>query len=167
MTPTRDQILETVSNNLLSVPPLVFRAVHKRLASTLSEADMSITPHHFEILRLLEEEGTMHVSEIGERLRIARAQMTKLIDRLVTLGMVERTVHPSDRRTYDIRLSVTSKAVMAEKNRRALQAVQEIVSSLSDADLETVSGSLRNLRDILTKISSPDQERQNNSAEDR
>jgi DNA-binding MarR family transcriptional regulator len=153
MTQDRDQILETVSHNLLSVPPLVFRAVHKRLASTLSEAEMSITPHHFEILRLLEDEGTMHVSEIGERLRIARAQMTKLIDRLVALGIVERTVHPSDRRTYDIKLSETSKAVMAENNHRALRAVQDMVSSLSDAELETMSTSLRNLRDILTKIS--------------
>src|SRR5512138_2047953 len=122
MTQARDQILETVSNSLLSVPPLVFRAVHKRLASTLSEADMSITPHHFEILRLLGDEGTMHVSEIGERLRIARAQMTKLIDRLVALGMVERTVHPSDRRTYDITISAESKAIMEEHNRRALEA---------------------------------------------
>ncbi len=136
--------------DLLSIPPLIFRAVRSKITrTTLSEADMNITPHHFEILTLLSEEGTLHASEIGDRLQIARAQMTKLIDRLVALNIVERKMDPSDRRTYDIALTPESRAMLEEQKHRATGAVREIVSDLSIEELETLSHCLRRLRDVL------------------
>lgn len=147
---SRTEILEKVSADLLSIPPLVFRALRRKIArTTLSEADMDITPHHFEILRLLSEEGTLHASEIGERLQIAKAQMTKLIDRLVVLNIVERKMDPSDRRTYNITLPDQSRAILDEHERRATRAIQDIMARLSDSELENLSHSLRGLRDLL------------------
>ena len=75
----RSDIEEKVAVDLLTIPPLIFRGVRRKLIkNTLADIDedVNITPHHFEIMRLLEEEGTLHVCEIGERLQIARAQMT-------------------------------------------------------------------------------------------
>lgn len=147
---TRAEILEKVSMDLLSIPQLVFRSVRRRITrTTLSEVDMNITPHHFEIVRVLEEEGTLHASEIGERLQIARAQMTKLIDRLVSLNIVERKMDLSDRRTYNIRLTAESRAILRRHHRKVVRAVQEVMSSLSDEELENLSHSLRRLRDVL------------------
>ncbi len=147
---SRTEILERVSADLLSIPPLVFRALRRKIArTTLFEADINLTPHHFEILRLLSEEGTLHASEIGERLQIAKAQMTKLIDRLVVLNIVERKMDPSDRRTYNITLTDQSRAILDEHERRATKAIQDIMSRLSDNELENLSLSLRGLRDLL------------------
>ena len=112
---------------------------------------MNITPHHFEILRLLSEEGSLHASEIGERLQIAKAQMTKLIDRLVILNIVERKMDPADRRTFNITLTAESRAILEQHERRAARAVQEIMSGLSDEELENLSLSLRHLRDVLVE----------------
>ena len=148
----RNDILEKVSMDLLSISPLIFRAIRTKITkTTLSELDMNITPHHFEIVRLLEEEGTLHASEIGERLQIAKAQMTNLIDRLVALKMVERKMDTADRRTYDITLTAGAREILEEHKYKVVTAVQEIVSSLSDEELENLSLSLRNLRDILSK----------------
>ena len=148
--PFRSELLERVSMDLLSIPPLIFRALRRKIArTTLSEADLNITPHHFEILRLLDEEGTLHASEIGERLQIAKAQMTKLIDRLVALNIVERKIDPSDRRTYNITLTAESRAILEDHERRASKAVREIMSSLSDNELDNLSLSFRHLRDVL------------------
>src|SRR3989337_3399048 len=129
----RNDILEKVSMDLLSISPLIFRAIRTKITkTTLSELDMNITPHHFEIVRLLEEEGTLHASEIGERLQIAKAQMTNLIDRLVALKMVERKMDTADRRTYDITLTAGAREILEEHKYKVVTAVQEIVSSLSD-----------------------------------
>ena len=148
----RKDILEKVSMDLLSISPLISRAIRTKITkTTLSEVDMNITPHHFEIVRLLEEEGTLHASEIGERLQIAKAQMTKLIDRLVDMNMVERKMDAVDRRTYNITLTAGAIVVLEEHKRKVMSAVQEIVSSLSDEELENLSLSLRILRDILSK----------------
>lgn len=148
----RSEIMDIVAEDLMSISPLIFRLIRRRLTrTTIINPEWNITPLHFEIMRLLEDEGTLHVSEIGERLQIAKAQMTKLIDRLVVLNIVEREMDASDRRTFNISLSRQARMVMAENKLKILRAVQEIISSLPDEDLENMSSSLRSLRDILLK----------------
>jgi DNA-binding MarR family transcriptional regulator len=160
MAEERAQILETVSMDLLSIPPLVSRSLRKRVArAPLGQAETHMTPHHFEIMRLLEEEGSLSASEIGDRLQLAKAQMTKLIDRLVASGIVERTCDPADRRVYDIRLTEQSRAILEEHRKKVVQAMQDIISRLSDRELENVSNSLRSLRDLLVNSSCETQTR--------
>lgn len=148
----RSDILEKVSIDLLSIPPLIFRATRRRITGpAFSKVDINITPHHFEIMRLLEEEGTLHVSQIGERLQIPKAQMTKLIDKLVALNVVEREMGTADRRTYNITLTEPARVVLEEHKRNTMKTIQEIMSHLTDEELENLSVSLRNLRDVLLK----------------
>ncbi len=148
----REDILEKVSVDLLSVPPLIFRAIRTKITrTTLSEAEMNITPHQFEILSLLAEEGTLHPCQIGERLQIAKAQMTKLIDKLVVLNLVAREADETDRRTYKITLTDEARTALEEHKRRVMSAVQELMSALNDDELDNLSLSLRNLRDVLLR----------------
>jgi DNA-binding MarR family transcriptional regulator len=148
----RGEILGRVAVDLLSVPPLIFRLLRRKLIRTaLADLDADINLPHFEVLRVLKEEGTMHVAKIGERLEIARAQMTHLIDRLVDLGLVARQMDESDRRTFNIALTDAGRRLLEDHEAALGEAVREYMSSLSDAELETLCVSLRNLRDILSK----------------
>jgi DNA-binding MarR family transcriptional regulator len=152
MTVGHDNVLETTAMDLLSIPPLVFRAVRRRVArADLPEADMNLTPLHFEIMTLLEEHVNLHPSEISERLQIARTQMTKLVDRLVELGFVVRNPNPSDRRNHDIALTKDSRAILQHHKQRILSALRDIVSNLSEEDLEDLAHSLRTLRRLLVE----------------
>ena len=102
----QNDIRERSAVDLLTIPPLIFRGIRRKLIkTTLADIDVNITPHHFEIIRLLEEEGTLHATEIGERLQIAKAQMTKLIDKLADLNIVARKTDRADRRTINITLT--------------------------------------------------------------
>ena len=149
----RSDILEKVSMDLLSVPPLIGRGIQRKLIkTTLADIDVHITPHHIEIIRLLEEEGTLHVAEIGERLQIAKAQMTQLIDKLVDLNIVERKTDIADRRTFNITLTGQGRKVIEEHKNSIMSAIREMMSSLTDEDLEDLSDSLRKLRSILLKL---------------
>ena len=149
----RSDVLEKVTVGLLSIPPLIFRGIRRKLIkTTLADIEVSITPHHFEIIRLLEEEGKLHIAEIGDRLQIARAQMTKLIDKLVDLNLVERQLDIADRRTTNITLSAHGKTVLEEHKNSIMSAIQETMSYLTDEELEDLSDSLRKLRNILLKL---------------
>jgi len=149
----REDILEKVAIDLLSIPPLIFREIRRKLIkTTLADIDAGITPHHFEIIRLLDKEGKLHVAEIGDRLQIARAQMTKLIDKLVDLELVERQTDVADRRTCIITLSPRGKAVLEEHKTSIMNAIREIMRQLSDEDLKDLSDTLRKLQDILSKL---------------
>ena len=149
----RDDILERAATDLLSIPPLIFRKVRTKLVkTTLADVDAGITPHHFEIIRLLDKEGKLHVAEIGDRLHIARAQMTKLIDKLVYLKFVERQTDVADRRTTTIVLSTYGKAVLREHKTSVMNAIRDSMGQLSDEDLRDLSDTLRRLQDILSKL---------------
>ena len=149
----RADILERVSIDLLSIPPLIFRGTRRRLIkTTLAGIHLDITPHHFEIMRALEGEGTLHVAELGESLQIAKAQMTHLIDKLVTLNIVEREMDLQDRRTLNITLTARGRSVLAEQKSRLVSTVMETMAGLTDEELEDLSSHLRKLGDILSRL---------------
>lgn len=103
-------------------------------------------------MKVLKEEGTLHVAEIGEKLQIAKAQMTHLIDKLVGLNLVERQMNSADRRTLNIALTDKGRTLLEEHENCLVTTVRENMSSLTDKELETLSASLRNLRDTLFKL---------------
>jgi DNA-binding MarR family transcriptional regulator len=149
----RDDIQKRVALDLLSIPALVFRMVRRRVVmTTLADADVDIKLLHFEIMRVLKEEGTLHPAKIGEKLLIAKAQMTHLIDKLVELGFVKREMCSDDRRTINITITDKGRKVLEEQDDLVINAMQENMSSLADEDLEDLSSSLRKLRDILYKL---------------
>ncbi len=149
----RNGMQRRIALDLLSVPPLVFRMVRRKVAmTTLADSYVDIKLLHFEIMRVLKDEGTMHTAKIGEKLLIAKAQMTHLIDKLVELDFVKREMGSDDRRTINITITDKGREVLEEQDSLVINAMQENMSSLSDKELEALSSSLRKLRDILIKL---------------
>ena len=149
----RSDILDRITQDLFSVPPLIFRGVRRKLLKTaLSDIEVDISPLNFEIMTLLKQAGTLDVAEIGERLRIARAQMTRLLDKLVDLGIVERQTNTADRRMTDIVLTDKGGASLEEHDSNIKNAIKETLSCLTDEELQDLSDSLGKLRDILSKL---------------
>lgn len=149
----RKDILERTAADLLSVPPLIFRGVRRKLLKTaLGSINMDISPLHFEIMRLVKEDGTLHITEIGERLQVARAQMTHLIDKLVDMEMVERQADSKDRRVTNIVLTDKGSAFLEKHGGNIRKATKEILSGLTDEELAELSASLEKLRDILSRL---------------
>jgi MarR family 2-MHQ and catechol resistance regulon transcriptional repressor len=146
-------ILDKISADLFSVPPLIFRGIRRKLLKpAIVDIDVDISPLHFEIMALLKEAGTLHLAGIGERLNIARAQMTHLIDRLVSLGIVERQMNTTDRRMTNIMLTGKGAAVLEEHEVNMKNAIKDTLSCLTKEDLESLSDSLRKLREIFSKL---------------
>jgi len=147
------EILGNVAVDLLSIPPLIFRIIRRKLINvTLADIDVDIKFPHFEIMVVLKEEGTLHPAEIGEKLLIAKAQMTHLIDKLVELNLVEREMDSTDRRTLNIALTDRGKKFLVIHQNNILNAVREYISCLEDAEIVALSNSLRTLRDTLLKL---------------
>ncbi len=149
----RGEILGRVSADLLSVPPLISRLIRKKLVMpALSEPEMELKLPHFEIMRVLKEEGTSHPAKIGEKLCIAKAQMTHLIDKLVELKFVKREGGENDRRTINVTLTGSGNIALEQQDLVIMSAVRDNMASLSDAELETLSNSLRTLSNILFRL---------------
>ena len=149
----RSEILGKVAVDLLSIPPLIFRIIRRKLIkTTLADIDVDIKFPHFEIMMVLKEEGTLHPAEIGEKLLIAKAQMTHLIDKLVDLNLVEREMDSADRRTLNIALTDKGRKFLKIHENNIVNAVREYISCLEDGEIEDLSHSLRTMRDTLVKL---------------
>jgi DNA-binding MarR family transcriptional regulator len=144
---------EKYAEDLLTVPPLIFRSIRRKLVKSLpADTDFDISPIHFEIMALLREAGTLHAAEIGERLQIARAQMTRLLDKLVDSGIVKRQINKSDRRMTNIKLTAKGRAFLEESDIKIKEAIKETLSCLDEKELQELSDSLITLRKIFTKL---------------
>jgi DNA-binding MarR family transcriptional regulator len=149
----REEILSRVNADLLSVPPLILRLIRKKLEMKApGQNEMDLKMPHFEIMRILNEEGTLHPVEISEKLFVAKAQMTHLVDKLVELDFVKREWGEDDRRTINITLTPKGKQFLDKMDKLFLKAIQKNMISLSDSELETLSNSLRVLRSTLMKL---------------
>jgi len=149
----RGENLGKLAIDLLSVPPLINRIIRRKLImTTLADAEGDLKFLHFEIMRVLNKEGTLHPAEIGEKLLIAKAQMTHLIDKLVELGFVKRETDTCDRRTFNITLTDKGHRVLDEQDALIVSAISDNMASLSEEELEALSTALRNLRDALLKL---------------
>ena len=150
---TKTTTLDNIAEDLFSIPPLIGRSVRRKLLrAALVDMHEGILPPHLEIMKILEEAGTLHVAEISDRLQIPRPQMTHLIDRLAVMGIVERKTDPTDRRAYDITLTVDGKKILKKHDRMMRGAIKTTLSDLTEEDLEEMSVALRKLRDILSRL---------------
>ena len=149
----RKNVLDNVIEDLFSIPPLIIRGIRRKLLKTaLANINVDISPLHFEIMKLLDEVGTLHVAEIGERLHIARPQMTYLIDKLADMDIVERQPDTKDRRMINIVLTHKGKTTIEERDNSLRIAIRETLFCLTDEELEDLSASLRKLQGIFSKL---------------
>lgn len=147
-----DNTLDIVAEELLTTPALIFRGVRRKLFKTVfADIDIDISPLHFEIMKLLEGEGRLNITEIGEKLQIAKAQMTHLIDKLVDVGMVERQTGKDDRRMINIVLTGKGKTILEEQGSYIKSAFKETLACLTAEELKDISASLSKLREVFSK----------------
>lgn len=147
------EIKAKVALDLLSIPSLIFRLIRRKVVrTTLADTNLEIKSLHFEIMHLLKDEGMSHPAKIGEKLAVAKAQMTHLIDKLVEFGFIKREEGADDRRTINLTLTEKGRKILEEQDKLVVDAVEENMASLSDEELEIFSSSLRNLRDMLYKL---------------
>jgi DNA-binding MarR family transcriptional regulator len=149
----RNDVLDSVVKDLLSIPPLIRRSIHRKVFRTVfAQIEEDISLPHFEIMKVVKETGMLHIAEIGERLQIPKPQMTHLIDRLVNLGIVERQADTADRRIINIVLTEKGRRMVEDNDRLIRDGVKEKLSRVTSEELQDLSVSLRRLRDILSKL---------------
>jgi DNA-binding MarR family transcriptional regulator len=149
----RSDVIQNMSYDLLSVPPLIFRFFRRKfIKNSLAEGEEKIEFPHLEIMTLLSDEGTMNIAKICDRLQIAKAQMTYLLDRIENLKLAERQLDATDRRALNIALTDKGRSFIKNHMTLMSDAFSEEMSSLTDDELEALSASLKTLRKILFKV---------------
>ncbi len=122
-------------------------AVTQRLQEALAQGDHPPLPW-YEVLATVAEapEQRMRMGDLAEVLVITRGGLTKLVDRLVKAGLLERTFCETDRRVSYATLLPAGRALLAEMR-------PVIVGELEVAFSARLSvGEANKLRDTLDRV---------------
>lgn len=124
------------------------RRLHRLFDRSL-QADAGITIVVYEaLLRLARApEGHLTINELGDAMELSSGGATRLVDRLVSQGYVERVSCPADRRVSWASLTEAGRDKLDEATSVHLSDLDEhFVSKLDDSQLDTLRSLLRSLR---------------------
>jgi DNA-binding MarR family transcriptional regulator len=93
------------------------------------------------------------VSELGDHLGITNAAASQLVDRLVNLGLLERTEDPRDRRGKQLTLSARGRTVVQESIEARWRWMDVLNETLSPEDQELIVQGLEILTEAAGEIS--------------
>jgi DNA-binding MarR family transcriptional regulator len=102
---------------------------------------VAITLPQFRALVLLAQHGPQNVGGLAELLAIHPSTATRLCDRLLALGHIERATSRESRREVTVVLSARGRALVRKVTVRRREEIQAVVAALSPARrAELVSG---------------------------
>ncbi|HKI66475.1 MAG TPA: MarR family transcriptional regulator [Solirubrobacterales bacterium] len=122
-------------------------AITERLQAALAHADLPPLPW-YEVLATVADapEQRMKMGDLAESLVITRGGLTKLVDRLIRAGLLERTFCETDRRVSYATLLPAGEAMLEEMR----PVVVEELRSAFAANLTAAQA--RDLREALDRV---------------
>ncbi len=117
-----------------------------RIAANRDLGPLGVTWSQVRALRTLARcDGPVRMSDLAERLGIARRSTTSVVDELVERGLVERLADPGDRRAVEVGVTPAGHRLLDDLRTRRRTAASELTAALSTAELAT-------LRDLLSRL---------------
>lgn len=123
-------------------------SVSRRIRRTANQdlGPLGITWSQLRALRAVERcDGGLRMSELADRLGIARRSATSVVEDLVAAGLLERRDDPADRRTVSVAVTPKGRRLLRALQDRRRSAGRQVVSTLPPEDLVT-------LRDLLRRL---------------
>ncbi len=128
--------------------------IRKRLLSNFTElSGQGLTPPQFHILMIIHEKGPFKVTALAELMGVKPSAITVMIDKLVSMGFVERKDQENDRRV--VLLSITKEGVRMVNLLKARS--NEIIGGFFAAcSVEEVESMVRTLEKITSGLTDQD-----------
>lgn len=123
-----------------------------RLARRLrQESGAGLTPSQLSALAVIEHHGPLTLGELAELERVAPPSITKVVAKLESDGLVNRSADPSDRRTARVSVSDQGAALISESRRRKTAWLTDRITELSSDQRADLGAAL----DVLDQLTGP------------
>ncbi|MCI8366150.1 MAG: MarR family transcriptional regulator [Eggerthellaceae bacterium] len=130
------------------------KALARSLDLTL--APFGLTSGQWNIMNQLEENGAMSQRELADYVRKEPATVARMLDRLVSRGLVKRTASPHDRRANIIENTPEATALLQEIDPVVSARSDQLAAGISDADLAVFFDVLQQVRKNAQATTGPE-----------
>ncbi len=116
------------------------------ISETLKPFDISL--QQFNVLRILrgQQPKAANLSTINERMVTKMSNTTRLVDKLIKKGYVDRSTCPSNRRKVEITITTEGLSFLEKIDPKVDQAEKRITQQLNSKELEQLNIMLNTLR---------------------
>lgn len=118
----------------------------------LREANISVTKEQWSLLAVLWKKDGVTQQFLAEKTFRDRAGITRLLDNLQRVGLVERRPDKDDRRTNCIFLTKKGRAIEKDVVEVLEQVVQNITKNISDEDIEHLRSVFNQINENIQKL---------------
>ena len=120
-----------------------FMLVHNKIKEILSGVlkPFDISSQQFNVLRILrgQNDEPANLSTLNERMITKMSNTTRLVDKLITKGYVDRITCPSNRRKVEISITEKGKAELEKMDAAMLEAEKIVLKDFSKKELEQLN----------------------------
>lgn len=121
-----DESLDEITDALLTASRLLV-AISAR---SIAQVDDTITIPQFRTLLILFDEGPVNLATIASMLEVQPSTTGRMVDRLVSAGLIDRHPHPTSRRELVAELTARGRKVvqrvLANRRKELAQVVQKM-----------------------------------------
>ena len=93
-----------------------------------------LTSSQWQLLAALAQYEGINQNGLAEILEVEPITLCRIVDRLQTLGLIERHPHPSDRRVWSLRLAPAARPKLAQARKLGDIVYGEALAGIPDAD---------------------------------
>jgi DNA-binding MarR family transcriptional regulator len=119
------------------------RALVAIAARSLGRVEDQVTLPQYRALVVLATRGALRPVDLAEALDVTPSTATRMCDRLVRKGLMERSHRDSDRREVELRLSAEGRTLVNEVTARRRRDLRRVLSRISTVDQTRLINSLR------------------------
>ena len=123
-----------------------------RLMSGVREVvhrDLDLSYNQYKTLAALRAGGALTLDALRRELRVAASTASEMVERLVRLGLVRRTVPAENRRTLRLEVSPRGERYLAGLEASLIDNYRRLLGELAPRDRERLLEAFRAIRDVL------------------
>ncbi|SEO25369.1 DNA-binding transcriptional regulator, MarR family [Salinihabitans flavidus] len=140
-----DQVSTPMESYISYMLAAAHRAVHQTLAARLKDQGMQVET--WRILEALDSERQLTMGELARTVLMNPPTLTKMVDRMVSQGLVHRQIAASDQRKVNLLLTDLGRKRMTEIRELVRLQDREILAQFDPQQVEVLNRVLRDLSD--------------------
>jgi DNA-binding MarR family transcriptional regulator len=127
---TVDNTVDAITDALLTASRLLV-AISAR---SIADVDESITIPQFRSLVILSSRGSMNLATLAGLLGVQPSTTGRMVDRLVTAGLIDRQPHPNSRRELLVELSPRGHELVRMVTARRRKEIAQVVQNMPERE---------------------------------
>jgi DNA-binding MarR family transcriptional regulator len=104
-----------------------------------------LSPAQMHTVEIIGHHGSLQMKDLALKMGVTTGTLTVMIDRLESMGLVERTPHESDRRSYNTLLTAAGRHHYEDHHKRHLELTLDLTAALPAAETMQFITSLEKL----------------------